>query len=314
VKRDLRTHVLFILSNHHMMMYLLQLWKGFITKKNCEICAGSVAILMLMPLKPLFFILLIVISNPLSAQLRYDLETAYRLIDQGDAAATESYLQRWKSFSPNDIDMHVASFNFHFERSTISGSDSLFTIALQHLNSAVGIEPRRLDVWLKTIFAMNQRGYYDDQADLMINLLDASDRFKHQWMWEGNQPLEEEHDLFLMTMHDHLQQWIALERPPTRNIRSVATRLSESFPWDANTKAVIGLSHIQDRDYTRAIPFLLEAVRLDPSNGSVYYMIGMSHEELGNIPEAIAAYERMVEVGNEEMKAFAARKLEELRK
>lgn len=262
----------------------------------------------------IFLLILILISSPLSAQLRYDLETAYRLIDQGDAAATESYLQRWKAFAPNDIDMRVASYNFYYERSTKNGSDSLFTIALQHLNSAVGIQPRRLDVWLKTIFAMNQRGYYDDQADLMMNLLDASDRYEHQWLWEGNQPLEDGRDVFLMTMHDHLQQWVALERPPTRNIRSVATRLSESFPQDANTKAVIGLSHIQDRDYARAIPYLLEAVRLDPANGSVYYMIGMSNEELGNIPEAITAYDRMMQVGNEEMQAFAARKLAELRR
>jgi tetratricopeptide (TPR) repeat protein len=262
----------------------------------------------------LFFLLILIsISNPVFAQLRYDLQTAYQLIDQGDISATQSYLDRWKAFAPNDIDMHVASFNFHYERAAEHGSDSLFTLALQHLNSAVGIQPQRLDVWLKTIFAMNQRGYYDDQADLMMNLLDASDRYEHQWLWEGNQPLEEGRDVFLMTMHDHLQQWIALERPPTRNIRSVATRLSESFPQDANTKAVIGLSHIQDRDYTRAIPYLLEAIRLDPENGSVYYMLGMSHEELGNVAEAVSAYEKMIEVGNEQMRAFAAEKLEELR-
>ncbi len=263
----------------------------------------------------LFFLLILIsIASPLSAQLQYDLETAYQLIDQGDSTSTEAYLNRWKTFAPNDIDMHVASFNFHYERSSRSGSDSLFTLALRHLNTAVGIQPRRLDVWLKTIFAMNQRGYFDDQADLMLNLLDASDRFEHQWLWEKNQPMEEARDVFLMTMHDHLQQWIAMEHPPTRNIRSVATRLSESFPLDGNTKAVIGLSHIQDRDYTRAIPHLVEAVRLDPENGSVYYMLGMSHEELGNIPEAIAAYERMIEVGNDEMKAFATKKLEELKR
>lgn len=264
--------------------------------------------------KLILLILLVSITSPLSAQLQYDLETAYQLIDQGDSTSTEAYLNRWKTFAPNDIDMHVASFNFHYERSSRSGSDSLFTLALRHLNTAVGIQPQRLDVWLKTIFAMNQRGYYDDQADLMMNLLDASDRYKHQWLWEGNQPLEEGRDVFLMTMHDHLQQWIALERPPTRNIRSVATRLSESFPQDANTKAVIGLSHIQERDYTRAIPYLLESIRLDPENGSVYYMLGMSHEELGNVAEAVSAYESMMRVGNEEMQEFATRKLAELRK
>lgn len=264
--------------------------------------------------KPFLLILLLAISSPLNAQLRYDLETAYRLIDQGDTATTEAYLDRWKSLAPNDIDLFVAYFNYQFQRSIDTDSDSLFTIALQHLNTAVGIQPRRLDVWLKTIFAMNHRGFHDDQADLMLNLMDASDRFEHNWLWEEDQPLPESRDVFLMTMHDHLQQWIGMERPPTRNIRSVAERLSKSFPQDANTKAVIGLSHIQDRDYARAIPFLLDAARLDPENGSVYYMIGMSHEELGNVAEAIAAYERMRDVGNEEMRAFASRKLEDLRR
>lgn len=77
---------------------------------------------------------------------------------------------------------------------------------------------------------------------------------------------------------------------------------------------MIGLSHIQDRDYARTIPYLMKAVGLDPAIGSVYCMIGMSNEEIGNIPEAITAYDRMIELGNAGVRDEEVGKVEEISK
>ncbi len=43
------------------------------------------------------------------------------------------------------IDLFVEKFNVDYQHSVDIGSDSLFTQALMHLNTAVGIQPRRLE-------------------------------------------------------------------------------------------------------------------------------------------------------------------------
>ncbi len=248
----------------------------------------------------------------LTAQPRHTLSQAYELIDEGNPYRIEAYLNAWSAASPREIDLFVARFNYDYDRSVSLRSDSLYASALGHLNVAVGIQPMRLDLWLKTIYALNQRGYYADQADLMIALMDASDRQSHEWLWEGDMPLQESKTVFLLTMHDHLQQWIGLSEPPARHLRRVAARLSELFPRDASAVAAIGLSHILEGATKEGVRFLTRATELEPSNGSVWYMLAGAYESEGDVAGAVAAYRQLENVGNEEMKAVARERLKAL--
>jgi tetratricopeptide (TPR) repeat protein len=244
---------------------------------------------------------------------RFTLKRAYELIDQGNPVLIEGYLKAWSAVSPREIDLFVAKFNVDFQRSADTGSDSLFAQALGHLNTAAGIQPRRLDLWLKTIYALNQREFYADQADMMILLMDRSDQFNHDWLWEGDAPLQESKTVFLMTMHDHLEQWVGRPAPPVAHIRRVATRLSESFPSDASAVAAIGLSHLLEGNPALGVPYLKRATELEPRNGSLWLMLAEAYEATADLPAAISAYDRVIELGNEEQKSVAAAKLERLR-
>lgn len=244
---------------------------------------------------------------------RFTLQRAYELIDQGNPVLIEGYLKAWSEASPREIDLFVAKFNVDFQRSMETGSDSLFALALGHLNTAVGIQPRRLDLWLKTIFAMNQRGFYADQADLMRLLLDQSDRFSHEWLWEGDAPLQESKTVFLMTMHDHLEQWVGLENPPVAHLRVVAERISASFPSDGASRAAVGLSHLLEGNATSGVPHLKRATDLEPRNGSLWLMLAEGYEAMKDVAAARAAYDRVMELGSDEQKSVAASKLNRLR-
>jgi tetratricopeptide (TPR) repeat protein len=261
----------------------------------------------------LFFLLIPILASAQPSGNPFTLQRAYELIDQGNPVLIEGYLKAWSAASPREIDLFVAKFNVDYQRSVDTGSDSLFAQALGHLNTAVGIQPRRLDLWLKTIFALNQRGFHADQADLMGILLDHSDRFGHEWLWEGDAPLQESNAVFLMTMHDHLEQWVGLPEPPIAHLRAVSERISASFPSDGASRAAVGLSHLLEGNPSLGIPHLKRATELEPRNGSLWLMLAEGHESMGDVPAAIGAYERVMELGNEEQKSVAAAKLERLR-
>lgn len=243
----------------------------------------------------------------------FTLQRAYELIDQGNPVLIEGYLKAWSAASPREIDLFVAKFNVDFQRSVDTGSDSLFAQALGHLNTAAGIQPRRLDLWLKTIFALNQRGYYADQADLMRMLLDQSDRFEHEWLWEGDAPLQESKTVFLMTMHDHLEQWVGLPEPPVAQLRAVSERINASFPSDGASRAAVGLSHLLEGNPALGVPHLKRATELEPRNGSLWLMLAEGYEAMKDVAAARSAYDRVMVLGNDEQKSVAASKLERLR-
>lgn len=252
------------------------------------------------------------VANPPSSG-RFTLQKASELIDAGNPLFIEGYLRAWSATSPREIDLYVAKFNVDFQRFQKTGSDSLYSRSLSHLNSAVGMQPRRLDLWLKTIYALNTRGYHADQSNLMVVLLDASDRFEHQWLWEGDVPLEESEAVFLMTMHDHLEQWIGLAQPPVAQIRRVAGRIHASFPLDGASRAAVGLSHLIEGQPALGVPHLKRATELEPSNGSVWLMLAEAYQAVNDIPASVDAYQAVTRFGNEEQREVAASELERLR-
>lgn len=156
-------------------------------------------------------------------------------------------------------------------------------------------------------------GYLKAWSEASPREIDMSDQFGHEWLWEGDAPLQESKTVFLMTMHDHLEQWIGLETPPIAHIRRVAERLSASFPGDGASRAAVGLSHLLDGNASLSVPHLKRATELEPRNGSLWLMLAEGYEAAGDIAAAIGACERVLELGNEEQKSVAASKLERLR-
>jgi tetratricopeptide (TPR) repeat protein len=251
-------------------------------------------------------------ANP-PASAQYSLQRANELMDGGNPLLIEGYLRAWSAASPREIDLFVAKFNVDYQRSAETASDSLYAVALSHLNTAVGIQPRRLDLWLKTIFALNQRGFYADQGDLMLILIDRSDRFGHDWLWEGDVPLEESQTVFLMTMHEHLSRWVGLSRPPIAEIRRVSERLQASFPEDGMSVATVGVSHLLEGNASLGLPHLIRATELEPRDGAIWFMLATAREADGDTAGAIAAYERVMELGDDDQKQSAASRLAALR-
>ena len=56
------------------------------------------------------------------------------------------------------------------------------------------------------------------------------------------------------------------------------------------------------KKYDQAIPFLKEAIRLNPDSHEPYYNIGICFEKLGDIGNAIQSYERALVLQNRSSK------------
>ena len=57
---------------------------------------------------------------------------------------------------------------------------------------------------------------------------------------------------------------------------------------------------LNDKEYEKAIAACKKVLEADPENGTIYLYIGMAHASLGNEGEAIASYEKAIELGNKD--------------
>jgi len=69
-------------------------------------------------------------------------------------------------------------------------------------------------------------------------------------------------------------------------------KLREISPGTAEVHAKLGLIYFQQRDYTRAVPALRQALKLDPALPKADVLLAMSLSELGQFKEALPALQK----------------------
>src|SRR6266704_1759917 len=74
---------------------------------------------------------------------------------------------------------------------------------------------------------------------------------------------------------------------------------------NTNLRRQLAISYFTDKDYAKAIPPLVELVRLEPTNADYLYLLGKSYEQVKAYPLAIAALEQAIRIKSDDVEAYA---------
>jgi len=74
---------------------------------------------------------------------------------------------------------------------------------------------------------------------------------------------------------------------------------------NTNLRRQLAISYFSDKDYTKAIPVLVELVKSDSTNADYLYLLGKSYEQVKAYPQAIAALEQTIRVKSDYVEAYA---------
>jgi tetratricopeptide (TPR) repeat protein len=85
-------------------------------------------------------------------------------------------------------------------------------------------------------------------------------------------------------------------------------------PDNVESLSTIGAVHVMQGDHDKGLELLLRAEKVDAKDAIVLGNIAQAYQRKGDTRKAIAYYERVLEFGDEESKAFADAQLKELMK
>src|SRR5439155_14663410 len=69
---------------------------------------------------------------------------------------------------------------------------------------------------------------------------------------------------------------------------------------NTNLRRQLAISYFTDKDYAKAIPPLVELVRLEPTNADYLYLLGKSYEQEKAYHLAIAALEQAIRIKSDD--------------
>lgn len=91
-----------------------------------------------------------------------------------------------------------------------------------------------------------------------------------------------------------LQGRLAMAAGNTDRAGTAFTRATELAPRSANAWFLLGFCHYTENDFTRALPALESASRLDGNDARTMLFLALTHEGLANTEQALHWYQRAV--------------------
>ena len=238
-------------------------------------------------------------------------------VSQGDTALQRKILREWLFEWPADPDRMLAQSAFNKQQYTTE-TDSTARAAylaesLAQIQTAKRDFPDRLDIRFAYIALLGEQGNYDMYTTEILDLLDTHDRIGTDWLWRNNNKLSDV-DSFVRQYVD----MYTLLMYNTKNdallplMDTISHRMLESRPDHVPALLSLSINAQREQDYPSAIAYLERAKTAEPGNTSVWDNLGLAYEKMGDTASAIASYEEIRKIGNEQEKAYATRKLQEL--
>lgn len=238
-------------------------------------------------------------------------------ISLGDTALQRKILREWQFEWPNDPDRMLAQSAFSKRKHGLE-TDSLakaayLADAIAEIQAAVQGFPDRLDLRFAYISLLGDAGEYQEYTRQVLNVLDAHDRLGADWLWRNNSKL--------VGVDDFVRQYMDMYTLMLYNTKNdalhplmdtISNRLLQSYPQHVPALFSISINALHRQDYPTAIAYLQKARTAEPQNTSVLDTLGLAYEKAGDTARAIECYEQIQEVGNDEEKAYATRKIQEL--
>lgn len=254
-------------------------------------------------------------------------------------------LQKWELTKPKDAELFTSYFNYYFLKakkevvqiSTEQGNNELFAITdstqnaiaylgpkidynvaillqgIKKIDEGIALHPNRLDMRFGKIYALGELKDWKVFSEEIIKTVEYAKINKNEWLWTHNQPLPKARETLLSAIQEYQTQLYNVGDDALliymQNIAKEVLRLS---PNHIPSLSNLAIAYIIQKEYDKALKYLLRAEQLAPNDGIVLANIAKAYELEGDLLTSKVYYQKIAENTsmNDELRKFAKKKLE----
>ena len=267
-------------------------------------------------------------------------ETYTDLFNAGKYDELFNHLQLWENREPENPEMFIAYFNYFIARDKFSGvsidterkgsgptmeitdsqsgeivgylNDSVqyntedILTAVGYLDRGLGITPNRLDMRFGKIHILNEIGYYKMAGDELFAALEISKKINNNWLWSGNEEIENGESFFINSIQDYYSLWLSTAKEEAfAQIKLCTEKQIELYPEYIQAYNVLAIYYLVNRQFQEGLRYLLQAEKIDPNDCIVLVNIGRTYLNMNNKEKAEEYFKRVLEIGNEQDRQYA---------
>lgn len=269
-----------------------------------------------------------------------------RVTADNDTSGQRSVLMKWENEQPSDPDLYIAWFNYYFLISqgtvTISNkqegatgkpiddksknvvykqnySQDALSNAYSYIDKGIAKFPNRLDMRFGKIYVLGENEDYNGFSTEIVKTIDHAGRINNKWLWADNEPLDNVDKIFPETLQKYFVQLYTAYMSNRSNtaildyMENICTAILKHQPDRVVALSNLALVHMFREDFDKAIPVLLKAEELAPTDAVIFMNLAQVYEQKGNREQAVKYYQLLAKHGAEREKAFALKQLEKLK-
>ena len=194
--------------------------------------------------------------------------------------------------------------------SDVSYNDSLLQLGYDKIDQAIAKYPSRLDLPFGMISLLLLQGKYDQALAEMGRVITRSGQNDNHWLWTLNEPVEDGESVFKGSMQDYFGQLYDAEQD---SLASCLTDwMIDRYPHDVVFRSNKASLLAVKGDLATALSLYLAILEDAPEDAIVISNIAYIYKKQGDKENARKYYRRLMDIGDEEMKAFAEEELKKL--
>jgi tetratricopeptide (TPR) repeat protein len=271
----------------------------------------------------------------------------YNIQGKNDTNAVKKVLENWRKTTSEDPELYIAYYNFYANRSmtevlTLSKSGSgnlnlqlkdtksnktvgfvgseisvnpiLIQKGFNYIDTGIEKFPNRLDMRFGEIYMLGKIPDYNKFTIKLVNTIIYGEKIGLKWMWKDNKPLDNPENFMLGSVQTYVNQLFNAGDENADLIKAVAETVLKYHPNHVESLSNLAISYLVKKDYVNALNPLLKAEKNAPTDFIVLNNIAYCYSAQGDITNAKKYYLLTEKYGDEDAKASAKKRLEELQK
>ncbi|MDT3739774.1 MAG: tetratricopeptide repeat protein [Candidatus Kapabacteria bacterium] len=246
-------------------------------------------------------------------------------------------LQKWERTNSDDPELYVAYINYFmmksndivhkYENNPKEDSSQLmtkieFNLIQENLNNGLNyIEkgiikfPSRLDMRFGKIYVLGQLEDYENFTNEIIKTIDYSAVIDSKWLWTDNKPFEDPLNNMLGSVQEYVMQLYNTENDSLLdNMRRISETVLKYYPEHIESMSNISVVCLLKKEYDKGLEVLFKAEKIAPEDYIILANIAQAYKLKGDNINSIKYYQKVIQFGNEQAKAFAKEQIKELEK
>jgi tetratricopeptide (TPR) repeat protein len=257
------------------------------------------------------------------------------MMERNEIEQLPSVLNAWQKASPNDIEMHIAYYNYYQNKARTEvptmgqlpdGTMGIYNnvqwdkenvrLAIHHLDKALGINPLRMDVYFGKCWILGETEQFSELSKIVIDLLGRLKTEKREWLWSLNEPLKNMSANITQDVQGVLSNHFMTLYYASSNL-SHSMKIAEAevahFPKSVLSWSHLGMCFDKEKKYKDAQKAYLSGLKINKDDHVLIYNLGYSYELDGNKSAAQTQYKKLTTFNNPQIVSMGNKGLDRLK-